>query len=526
MFRSKLGLGFLVFISVCLTVESKCSRGCDLALASYYVWPGSNLSFIAEVSSASIPDILSYNSEIPNQDSVPSGIRINLPFRCDCITGDFLGHVFQYSIRSGDTYDKVAGLYYANLTTAAWVQQFNNYDPSRIPDNSRINVTVNCSCGDASVSKEYGLFITYPLRPDESLDSIAADTNLTADLIRSYNPDANFSAGSGLVYIPGKGLSGGVIAGISIAGVVGVLLLAVCIYFGFYRKKKVQDKLLLSTRSEDQSIQALRAPGSTLEKATDSTGVPGGVSPGPTGITVDKSMEFSYEELAKATDDFSIANKIGQGGFGAVYYAELRGEIYMMAKGLDTYLIVALPGHKDPKYATWKVEDARIRLCRWHSMESQISSSLTVCEKIRLSALISPNVATMHLFLQMLLPWGDNANPCGWLVFFLVFSHHLMVLDFRFFELRSSPSLVRDNDTVDHCWDFHCRPAIHQAAIVPESDVVTISADEYERLLTTKCPATSTLVQTNASNACVASQSPWVIGSGASTHIIDTSFVL
>ena len=205
MFRSKLGLGFLVFISVCLTVESKCSRGCDLALASYYVWPDSNLSFIAEVSSASIPDILSYNSEISNQDSVQSNIRINLPFRCDCITGDFLGHVFQYSIRSGDTYDKVAGLYYANLTTAAWVQQFNNYDPSRIPDNARINVTVNCSCGDASVSKEYGLFITYPLRPGESLDSIAADTNLTADLIRSYNPDANFSAGSGLVYIPGKG---------------------------------------------------------------------------------------------------------------------------------------------------------------------------------------------------------------------------------------------------------------------------------------------------------------------------------
>lgn len=37
-------------------------------------------------------------------------------------------------------------------------------------------------------------------------------------------------------------------------------------------------------------------------------------------------MEFSYEELAKATDNFSTANKIGQGGFGAVYYAELRDE--------------------------------------------------------------------------------------------------------------------------------------------------------------------------------------------------------
>lgn len=46
----------------------------------------------------------------------------------------------------------------------------------------------------------------------------------------------------------------------------------------------------------------------------------------PAGFTVDKSVEFSYEELAKATNDFSMANKIGEGGFGAVYYAELRGE--------------------------------------------------------------------------------------------------------------------------------------------------------------------------------------------------------
>lgn len=45
------------------------------------------------------------------------------------------------------------------------------------------------------------------------------------------------------------------------------------------------------------------------------------------GITVDKSVEFTYEELARATDDFSLAYKIGGGGFGIVYYAELRGEV-------------------------------------------------------------------------------------------------------------------------------------------------------------------------------------------------------
>lgn len=69
--------------------------------------------------------------------------------------------------------------------------------------------------------------------------------------------------------------------------------------------------------------------GITSEKTSESSALVGvgGASPGQTGITVDKSVEFSYEELAKATDDFSLANKIGQGGFGYVYYAELRGEV-------------------------------------------------------------------------------------------------------------------------------------------------------------------------------------------------------
>lgn len=43
------------------------------------------------------------------------------------------------------------------------------------------------------------------------------------------------------------GLAGGVIAGIAIGGVAGVLLVAACIYFVCYRKKKVEEATLLST---------------------------------------------------------------------------------------------------------------------------------------------------------------------------------------------------------------------------------------------------------------------------------------
>ncbi|GMY09833.1 lysM domain receptor-like kinase 3 isoform X2 [Fagus crenata] len=347
--KPKLEFLMLVWVLVsvlCSIAESKCSKGCDLALASYYTWDGSsNLTFLSQLFQSSLninPDtIYSYNKQtIANRDSFEQDVRLDIPFPCNCINGEYLGYVFNYSVQPGDTYLKVAQSWYSNLTTAESLQQNNSYPANNIPDNNaQLNVAVTCSCGDSSVSKNYSLFITYPLRPGETVESIASATGLSAALLQSYNPGKNFSQGSGLVYIPGKdqngtyppllssknGLAGGVIAGIAIGGVAGVLLVAACIYFVCYRKKKVEEATLLSTTLDLYDHNG-RGPGIASDKDGESTRTDGGPASGLAGITVDKSVEFSYEELATATDNFSLANKIGQGGFGAVYYAELRGE--------------------------------------------------------------------------------------------------------------------------------------------------------------------------------------------------------
>ncbi|KAJ9551716.1 hypothetical protein OSB04_015761 [Centaurea solstitialis] len=335
----KLGLQFAAFVLLLsfnsLVIQSKCIRGCDLALASYYLEGLNNLTSISTyMNNNDINTIIKYNRDIR------SPVRINVPFSCECINGEFLSHVFSYVVQSVDTYDVIAERRYANLTSAEWIRRFNGYDPTRIPDFARVNVTVNCSCGDGSVSKDYGLFVTYPLREGETLDSVSSAANLSSELIRRYNPGANFSAGSGLVFIPGRdetgnypplrtsnnfaftepGLSGGAIGGITVAVVAGVLLLAGCLYYGIYRNKDSENSSALLKNAQVQLMPAAQIGGS------DSRGLPAGASPGLRGVTVDKSVEFSYKELSKATDNFSLANKIGQGGFGAVYYAELRGE--------------------------------------------------------------------------------------------------------------------------------------------------------------------------------------------------------
>ncbi|KAJ0846539.1 putative non-specific serine/threonine protein kinase [Helianthus annuus] len=82
-----------------------------------------------------------------------------------------------------------------------------------------------------------------------------------------------------------------------------------CLYNRVYRKTKAEKR-------------------SALLRPIQGSESRGALAAGLVGITIDKAVEFSYEELSKATNDFSLGNKIGQGGFGVVYYAELRGEVW------------------------------------------------------------------------------------------------------------------------------------------------------------------------------------------------------
>lgn len=186
--------------------DSRCTEGCALALASYSISLSGDLdSYISNIayifSNISIPEFRSYNPSILNAiGNLDGKYRVNVPFSCDCLNnGDYLGHVFTYPVYSGCTYDYVASEY-SNLITGEWLSRINNY-----PEMTALNVIVNCSCGNEHVSKDYSLFLTYPMFPGENLTSIALATKTSSKLVQMYNPGVNFSAGTGLLYIPTRG---------------------------------------------------------------------------------------------------------------------------------------------------------------------------------------------------------------------------------------------------------------------------------------------------------------------------------
>ncbi|KAI3419282.1 uncharacterized protein J3R85_013278, partial [Psidium guajava] len=311
-----------------------CRRGCELAVASYYVWEASNLTYISNLFNRPVPEVRRYNPSVSGREAVAVGTRVNVPFACDCLNGDFLGHTFTYVTQPDDTYHNVATLRYSNLTTVEWMLRVNGYAPTQIPDGAVINVTVNCTCGERRVSRSYGAFVTYPLRPGDNLSGLAAESGLPARLLELYNPGSDFGGGTGLVFVPAKdpsgnypplklrqGISSKAIAGIAIAGVAVFALAAFCFFTGFYRKKKVVEALALFKSSDESYFEH----GQGSEGKTLDLELVAGASRKLSGIT-DRSVEFSYEELSRATNGFNVANVIGRGGFGSVYYAELRGE--------------------------------------------------------------------------------------------------------------------------------------------------------------------------------------------------------
>lgn len=144
---------------------------------------GSNLTYISSLFNKPVPEVQRYNPSVSGGDVVDVGTRVNVPFACDYLNGDFLGHTFTYMTQSDDTYDEVAMFRYPYLTTMEWMVQVNEYDPTRIPDGATINVTVNCTCGDRRVSRSYGAFMTYPLRLEDNLLGLATFSTMTYFLI-------------------------------------------------------------------------------------------------------------------------------------------------------------------------------------------------------------------------------------------------------------------------------------------------------------------------------------------------------
>ncbi|KAH9549582.1 hypothetical protein CY35_10G027700 [Sphagnum magellanicum] len=355
------------FIAYTRGVGALClpSTGCTTALAYYTLKEGDTLDIVGNYFQVSAQAIMNANSNITNVDTVFADESIYIPFACLCINGQ-LGQNFAYKVTGNDTLNSISSQTYEGLTQPAWIaSQSGLANPNFINEGALLAIPVNCSCGNPTVSLEFGLFVTYVVGSGtaDNLTSVAAKFNLTADLVRKYNPGVSWDnpqqnaqqiafipvtdqegnyppytgpppassaaggGGGGAAAVSTSVIVGAVIGGLF--GLIGVVafLYCFCVHFlhwpsrRHHRNKFKQRGLLASDNSGTMSTPDRHKSPSSAKAGRMTVALPvfGDFS-------VDKSVEFSYEELAMATNDFNVVNKIGEGGFGAVYYGVIRGQ--------------------------------------------------------------------------------------------------------------------------------------------------------------------------------------------------------
>ncbi|GFZ01653.1 hypothetical protein Acr_15g0002620 [Actinidia rufa] len=182
-------------------------------------------------------------------------------------------------------------------------------------------------------------------------------------------------------------------------------------------------------------------------------------------------------------------------------------------RGQEKYVTDAPPYREAPTFAAWKAEAAQIHIRLWNSMEPQISSSLVYLDTAKqiLGAKELPSLGELFSrFCQASLP-----HVVLFLLSVLAWLHYwdLIVLQGVGLDvvgvIPPGMAVFLDVDVV--ILVVVAEVGVLGDAYVSKDSMVTISAEEYQRLLMAELSATATLVQTSVSVACVATHIPWVL---------------
>ncbi|KAI5080807.1 hypothetical protein GOP47_0003990 [Adiantum capillus-veneris] len=314
------------------------------AWALFVVPPNDTLYLIANRFSLDNFTVLQNLNDISDPDNILPGQLLRIPFSCNCVgSGTTLFHAFSYSVVSGDQDDTVAMMKFSNLTTAGAIDSTNGGAESILPG-MVLQVPINCSCGDPTVSEDYGMFGTYSAQPNDSLSSLSRQFNISEELLRKYNPAVSFDPLQpfiSILFIPMKNSSGqypslvtspassvgggGPSKWILISAMVGSGVFLMMLGLGFWllwvKYKRKSQRLPIKDKISHQPKVAV-VPIPTVPPAmTDiSNKTIHGALPGV------HCVHFSYEELVVATENFSLSRQIGKGGFATVFYGEWQGQ--------------------------------------------------------------------------------------------------------------------------------------------------------------------------------------------------------
>ncbi|PSR89559.1 LysM domain receptor-like kinase [Actinidia chinensis var. chinensis] len=304
---------FNVVISSTLMYPLTCSnkvQACTSYL--YHISRGQKLEQIASLYSVNTSQIK------PITHGTKEDYLVSVPCTCQDVGGTS-GYFYdtRYSVRSGDTFENITREFYSGQVLKVGGEK------EKFVNGSAVTLHLICGC----VERESQEVVTYTVQKDDTLSGIAEIISTTVTTIENFNThltkDPSYIDVGWVLFVPRekrgtpaprKRKRNNWTAIISILSAVTLISAGMLIIF-FLRRKRTQGK------SEEEPIDVIKRPSAkriTLQNQFQRKDIED-----VTSIESEKPVRFSLEEIAEATSHFNGTRKIGEGGYGSVYFGVL-----------------------------------------------------------------------------------------------------------------------------------------------------------------------------------------------------------
>ncbi|KAL1211252.1 Protein LYK2 [Cardamine amara subsp. amara] len=294
---------------------------------------------------------LSYHLRLTGADEfVQQGQLLLIPINCRCNGRIYEAHLIKTCVK-GDTFRSVSDSL-QGLTSCLSIREKNPYiSEDTLGENVKLRLAIRCSCPQKGVSNATFL-LTYPVSVRDSVSSLAVKFNTTEEAIVSANNKSgvvpltpalipldhkpgsrNVTTDNRQTKNPSKEKRSKVKLMIAVSSVIaGVCGLMTLMVFGYLHWKK-ETRMQTQTRNwisnkDPETRQLSLSIRTTSDKKISFEGSHDGSildSHNTVGTTTPRKpvLEiFAFEELEKATENFSSSNHIK----GSVYFGSLKGK--------------------------------------------------------------------------------------------------------------------------------------------------------------------------------------------------------
>ncbi|KAF4348741.1 hypothetical protein CsatB_007851 [Cannabis sativa] len=196
-------LANVVLVSSKSTIEPCSNSDSCNAMLGYTVYTELKVSEVASLFQVDPIAILTANAidiSYPDVENhiLPSQLFLKVPITCSCVDGIRKSVSTHYKTRPSDTLSSIADSVYSGLVSADQIREANSIsDPSVLDVGQNLVVPLPCTCFNGTDNSLPAIYLSYVVKPVDSLTAIAAKYSTTITDLMNVNAMGSTSIKAG-----------------------------------------------------------------------------------------------------------------------------------------------------------------------------------------------------------------------------------------------------------------------------------------------------------------------------------------